>query len=150
MNDGRRVLIILPAWNEEDGLPSVLREFQQQLPYVDTLVVDDGSADNTAEVARAAGSAVGQLPFNLGVGGAMRLAYRYAQQHGYDVARCWSASPSATPTWSSVPGSPATATTPCAARASGRCRRCPWCCRASLGPSSPTPPRASAPATGLS
>ncbi|MFE5864638.1 glycosyltransferase [Streptomyces virginiae] len=79
MNDGRRVLIILPAWNEEDGLPSVLREFQQQLPYVDTLVVDDGSADNTAEVARAAGSTVGQLPFNLGVGGAMRLAYRYAQ-----------------------------------------------------------------------
>ncbi|MFF4424015.1 MULTISPECIES: glycosyltransferase family 2 protein [Streptomyces] len=86
MNDGRRVLIILPAWNEEDGLPSVLREIQQQLPYVDTLVVDDGSADNTAEVARAAGSAVAQLPFNLGVGGAMRLGYRYAQQHGYDVA----------------------------------------------------------------
>ncbi|MFB6509679.1 glycosyltransferase [Streptomyces virginiae] len=59
MNDGRRVLIILPAWNEEDGLPSVLREFQQQLPYVDTLVVDDGSADSTAEVARAAGSSPG-------------------------------------------------------------------------------------------
>ncbi|MFF1371734.1 glycosyltransferase [Streptomyces virginiae] len=127
-------MIIPPAWNEEDGLPSVLREIQRQLPYVETLVVDDGSADNTVEVARAAGSAVGQLPFNLGVGGAMRLVYRYAQQHGYDVARCWSASPSATPTWSSVPGSPATATTPCAARASGRCRRCPWASHRVLRP----------------
>jgi glycosyltransferase involved in cell wall biosynthesis len=86
MSSDPRVLIILPAWNEEDGLPSVLREIQEQLPYVDTLVVDDGSADNTASVAKAAGSAVAQLPFNLGVGGAMRLGYRYAQQHGYDVA----------------------------------------------------------------
>ncbi|WP_344447395.1 DUF2304 family protein, partial [Kitasatospora nipponensis] len=86
MSGDRRVLIILPAWNEEDGLPSVLREIQEQLPYVDTLVVDGGSADSTAAVAEAAGSAVAQLPFNLGVGGAMRPGYRYAQQHGYDVA----------------------------------------------------------------
>jgi len=86
MSDQRRVLIILPAWNEEEGLPSVLGEIKQHLPYVDTLVVDDGSSDSTAAVAKAAGSAVAQLPFNLGVGGAMRLGYRYAQQHGYDVA----------------------------------------------------------------
>ncbi|GAA2130124.1 glycosyltransferase family 2 protein [Kitasatospora kazusensis] len=86
MSDGRRVLIILPAWNEADGLPAVLGEIKRQLPYVDTLVVDDGSTDRTAEVAAAAGSAVARLPFNLGVGGAMRLGYRYAQQHGYDVA----------------------------------------------------------------
>lgn len=86
MNDGRRVLIILPAWNEADGLPAVLGEIKRRLPYVDTLVVDDGSTDRTAEVAAAAGSAVARLPFNLGVGGAMRLGYRYAQQHGYDVA----------------------------------------------------------------
>ncbi|WP_045304586.1 glycosyltransferase family 2 protein [Saccharothrix sp. ST-888] len=84
--DGRRVLIILPAWNEADGLSAVLGEIKQQLPYVETLVVDDGSADRTAEVAAAAGSAVARLPFNLGVGGAMRLGYRYAREHGYDVA----------------------------------------------------------------
>ena len=76
--DDRRVLIILPAWNEEEGLPSVLAEIQRQLPYVDTLVVDDGSTDNTSAVALAAGSAVARLPFNLGVGGAMRCGYRYA------------------------------------------------------------------------
>ena len=86
MIDGARVLIILPAWNESEGLPSVLREIQTMLPGVDTLVVDDGSTDNTAAVATAAGSAVAQLPYNLGVGGAMRLGYRYAHLHGYDVA----------------------------------------------------------------
>ncbi|WP_405012880.1 glycosyltransferase family 2 protein [Kitasatospora sp. NBC_01539] len=86
MTTGQRVLIILPAWNEADGLPAVLGEIKRQLPHVDTLVVDDGSTDRTAEVAAAAGSAVARLPFNLGVGGAMRLGYRYAQQHDYDVA----------------------------------------------------------------
>jgi len=86
VSDGRRILIILPAWNEADGLPAVLGEIKQQLPYVDTLVVDDGSTDRTAEVAAAAGAAVARLPFNLGVGGAMRLGYRYAQLHGYDIA----------------------------------------------------------------
>ncbi|MGE7432335.1 glycosyltransferase family 2 protein [Kitasatospora sp. NPDC001175] len=84
--DGRRVLLILPAWNEADALLAVLGEIKQQLPYVETLVVDDGSTDRTAEVAAAAGSAVARLPFNLGVGGAMRLGYRYAREHGYDVA----------------------------------------------------------------
>lgn len=82
----RRVLIILPAWNEADGLPAVLGEIKRRLPQVDTVVVDDGSGDRTAEVAAAAGSAVARLPFNLGVGGAMRLGYRYALEHGYDVA----------------------------------------------------------------
>jgi glycosyltransferase involved in cell wall biosynthesis len=86
MIDGRRVLIILPAWNESEGLPGVLKEIQSLLPGVDTLVVDDGSTDGTATVAEQAGSAVVRLPYNLGVGGAMRLGYRYAHQHGYDVA----------------------------------------------------------------
>ncbi|MEU2625680.1 glycosyltransferase family 2 protein [Kitasatospora sp. NPDC007106] len=86
MIDGRRVLVILPAWNEAEGLPGVLKELQTQLPWVDTLVVNDGSSDATAQVAAAAGSAVVSLPYNLGVGGAMRLGYRYAQQNGYDVA----------------------------------------------------------------
>lgn len=86
MIDGKRVLIILPAWNEADGLPAILREIQQKLPGVDTLVVDDGSKDSTAAVAAAAGSRVAQLPYNLGVGGAMRLGYRYAHLYDYDVA----------------------------------------------------------------
>ena len=50
------------------------------------LVVDDGSTDHTAAVAAAAGARVARLPYNLGVGGAMRLGYRYAHDHDYDVA----------------------------------------------------------------
>jgi glycosyltransferase involved in cell wall biosynthesis len=86
MIDGKRVLIILPAWNESEGIADVIREIQWKLPGADALVVDDGSADNTAQVAVAAGAMVAKLPYNLGVGGAMRLGYRYAHEHDYDVA----------------------------------------------------------------
>ncbi|MFJ5922098.1 glycosyltransferase family 2 protein [Kitasatospora sp. NPDC092948] len=86
MIDGQRVLIILPAWNEAEGLPGILAEIKAQLPGVDTLVVDDGSTDETAAVAARCGSPVIQLPYNLGVGGAMRAGYKFADLHGYDVA----------------------------------------------------------------
>src|SRR5207253_1862345 len=61
-------------------------EVKGELPGVDILVVDDGSADNTADTAASAGAVVAKLPYNLGVGGAMRTGYRYARDHGYDVA----------------------------------------------------------------
>jgi glycosyltransferase involved in cell wall biosynthesis len=54
-------------------------------PRWDVLVVDDGSGDDTGAVAAQAGAAVCRLPFNLGVGGAMRAGYRYALREGYDV-----------------------------------------------------------------
>ncbi|WP_037575543.1 glycosyltransferase family 2 protein [Phaeacidiphilus oryzae] len=82
----RRVLVVLPAWNEAEGLADVLAELAERLPGADALVVDDGSTDGTAGVAEAAGAVVARLPYNLGVGGAMRLGYRYAHEHGYDVA----------------------------------------------------------------
>ncbi len=50
------------------------------------LVVDDGSTDDTAEVAAAAGAVVLRHPFNLGIGGAVQSGYQYALEHGYDVA----------------------------------------------------------------
>jgi glycosyltransferase involved in cell wall biosynthesis len=81
-----RVLVIIPGWNEEAAIGSVVREVKDTLPFVDVLVVNDGSEDHTAEVAAAAGAVVLTLPYNLGVGGAMRLGYRYAYEHGYDVA----------------------------------------------------------------
>ena len=86
MMDGKRVLVILPAWNEAESIATVLAEISQKLPGVDALVVDDGSADDTARVAAEAGAVVVRLPYNLGVGGAMRLGYRYAFEHDYDVA----------------------------------------------------------------
>ncbi len=82
----RRVLIIVPAWNEQDAVAQTVTEILATVPDADLLVVDDGSSDLTAVRARAAGAHVCQLPFNLGVGGAMRTGYRHALRHGYDVA----------------------------------------------------------------
>jgi glycosyltransferase involved in cell wall biosynthesis len=80
------VLIVVPAWNEEQSVGSTIREIHTALPGMDVLVVDDGSTDRTAAVGTAAGAAVLQLPYNLGVGGAMRAGFRYALAHDYDAA----------------------------------------------------------------
>jgi len=79
--------VIVPAWNEREALPGVLAELAAALPRADVLVVNDGSTDGTADVARASGTAmVLDLPLNLGVGGAMRAGYRFAAREGYDAA----------------------------------------------------------------
>jgi glycosyltransferase involved in cell wall biosynthesis len=83
---GERVLIIVPAWNEQDAIAGTIAEIQECVPDAHLLVIDDGSSDRTAARAQAAGAIVCPLPFNLGVGGAMRTGYRYALRHGYDVA----------------------------------------------------------------
>ena len=69
------VLIVIPAWNEEEALPLVLAEVAECVPDADVLVVNDGSTDRTSAVARAAGVRVVDLPINLGVGGAMRAGF---------------------------------------------------------------------------
>lgn len=83
--DHRRVLIVLPALNEEHNVEKVVAEVRQQLPTAGILVVDDGSTDATASRARAGGAEVARLAINLGVGGAMRTGFRYALRHGYDI-----------------------------------------------------------------
>lgn len=79
-----RTLVVMPAFNEEETVRSVVREVLDQLPGVRCLVVDDGSSDATAAEARAGGALVAQLPFNMGVGGAMRVGFRYALEQGID------------------------------------------------------------------
>lgn len=79
------MLVIVPAWNEEATIGAVLAEIAGALPDVDVLVVDDGSDDDTARIADAAGVLVARLPVNLGVGAAMRTGYRYARRRGYAV-----------------------------------------------------------------
>ncbi len=81
-----RVLVIVPAWNEQDALAATIKDVRATNPDVDLLVVDDGSRDRTARVAAENGALVCRLPYNLGVGGAMRAGYRFAIRHGYDVA----------------------------------------------------------------
>lgn len=81
-----KILIIIPAYNEEESLPGVIRDIRNIMPSVDVLVVNDGSSDKTVQVARGLGVKVLDLPFNLGIGGAVQAGYLYAKQHGHDVA----------------------------------------------------------------
>ena len=81
-----RLLVIIPAFNEQEALPGVLDEIHAILPDVDVLVVNDGSTDRTSEVARRGDAMVLDLALNLGVGGAMRAGYRFAAREGYDLA----------------------------------------------------------------
>jgi glycosyltransferase involved in cell wall biosynthesis len=77
------VLILVPAWNESQNVGNTVREIRAACPDYDVAVIDDGSADDTASVARDAGAIVLSLPFNLGVGGAMRTGFTYARRMGY-------------------------------------------------------------------
>ena len=78
-------LVIIPAFNEEEALPSVLRDLARR-PGLDVIVIDDGSIDRTAAVAADEGATVLSLPFNLGIGGALRTGFLYAVRNGYDRA----------------------------------------------------------------
>lgn len=81
----KRELIAIPAWNERGSIADVVTKVRRHRPQADVLVVDDGSWDGTAHMARAAGAQVASLPFNVGVGGAMRTAFLYAHREGYDA-----------------------------------------------------------------
>jgi glycosyltransferase involved in cell wall biosynthesis len=76
-------LVFIPAWNEEDNLPAVLDALHTELPGADVLVVDDGSTDGTADVAREHGAEVHSLGTNLGLRFGIAAGYRYALEHGY-------------------------------------------------------------------
>ena len=80
------LLVIIPAYNEEGSLGTVLTELHETIPDADVVVISDGSLDRTAEVARNSGAAVVDLPFNLGIGGALRTGFKFAVRHGYTRA----------------------------------------------------------------
>jgi glycosyltransferase involved in cell wall biosynthesis len=80
-----RTLVFIPAWNEEASVASVISDVRESIPEADILVVDDGSADATAERARDAGALVASLPFNQGLGAALQTGYLFALRGGYDV-----------------------------------------------------------------
>jgi glycosyltransferase involved in cell wall biosynthesis len=77
------VLVAIPAWNEEGSIADVIAKVREHQPDADILVVNDGSTDHTARRAQDAGADVVSLPFNVGVGGAMRTAFLYAQREQY-------------------------------------------------------------------
>jgi glycosyltransferase involved in cell wall biosynthesis len=77
---------IVPAFNEEASIGRVIDELRRFDPGLEIVVVDDGSIDHTAAVARRRGAHVLRLPFNLGIGGAVQTGFRYAWEKGFDIA----------------------------------------------------------------
>ena len=76
-------LVFIPAWNEEENLPAVLLELRKELPDADILVVDDGSTDRTAHIAREEGAEVLSFGEIRGLRAAIAAGYGYAAEHGY-------------------------------------------------------------------
>ncbi len=76
-------VVFIPAWNEEQNLPAVLEGLRREVPEADVLVVDDGSADRTAEVARERGAEVLSFGENRGLKVGIAAGYEWALAHGY-------------------------------------------------------------------
>jgi glycosyltransferase involved in cell wall biosynthesis len=81
-----RTLAIVPAYNEEHSIGTVLEEIRAADGDLHVVVVNDASEDGTAAIAARAGAAVLNLPFNVGIGGAMQTGYQYALEHGFELA----------------------------------------------------------------
>ncbi|MBX3099092.1 MAG: glycosyltransferase family 2 protein [Salinibacterium sp.] len=80
-----KTLIAIPAFNEEASIGAVLADLHAHHPKEHVIVVDDGSRDRTAEIARGLGVRVIRHSINLGVGAAMGTAFTYAARHGYEA-----------------------------------------------------------------
>lgn len=81
-----RTLIIIPAYNEAQAIGNVLADIKVHCPGLDVVVINDGSTDDTSAVAKAGGAEVIDLPYNLGIGGAMQTGYKFAMDEGYGIA----------------------------------------------------------------
>jgi glycosyltransferase involved in cell wall biosynthesis len=79
-----RYLAVVPAYNEGDTIVGVIGSIREHAPGFDVLLVDDGSTDDTGELATAAGAQVVRHPFNLGIGGAVQTGFVFALENGYD------------------------------------------------------------------
>ena len=79
------MLLMIPAWNEEESIEGVVEDARAHFEGAEILVVDDGSTDRTAAAARRAGATVASLPFNQGVGAAHQTGYIYGLAHGYEL-----------------------------------------------------------------
>lgn len=86
MNKQPKILVIIPAYNEEENIANIINEVIEKAPQVNILVVDDGSNDETAIVARDFKVHMVSHPFNLGIGGAVQTGFKFAKMRNYDIA----------------------------------------------------------------
>ncbi len=77
------LLVIVPAYNEEDNVGSVVQAIRAHVPGADIVVIDDGSRDQTAKVAAVSGARVIRLPYNMGYGAALQTGYKYGRENAY-------------------------------------------------------------------
>lgn len=82
---GKKILVIIPAYNEEENILKVAKSIEEYKEY-DYIIINDGSKDNTLNILKENKLNHVDLVFNLGIGGAMQTGYKYAYQNGYDVA----------------------------------------------------------------
>lgn len=81
-----RLLVIIPAYNEKESIVPVVERLKNEYGQFDYVVVNDGSVDQTAEICRAHGYHLIDLPINLGLAGGFQTGMRYAFKNGYDAA----------------------------------------------------------------
>lgn len=79
-------LVIIPAYNEEGSILTTVQDVLDHAPGFDYVVVNDCSRDKTRQICREHHLNLLDLPINLGIGGAIQTGYRYALEHGYDMA----------------------------------------------------------------
>ena len=81
-----KLLVIIPAYNEEEAIRDTIRALTEAVPDADYLVINDCSKDGTRAILRSGGLSHVDLPINLGIGGGVQTGYLYACEHGYDIA----------------------------------------------------------------
>ncbi len=86
MEQKRRVLVIIPAYNEAENIVHVVRHMMETAPQYDYLVINDGSTDNTPDLCRSENFHYLDLSINMGIGGAVQAGYIYARKNNYDIA----------------------------------------------------------------
>lgn len=81
-----KILVIIPAYNEEESILNVIEKLKKDCPRADYVVINDCSKDSTLEKLEGADASYLNLPLNLGIGGGVQTGYKYALKNGYDIA----------------------------------------------------------------
>lgn len=81
-----KILVIIPAYNEQDSIINVINKLKNDCPRADYVVINDCSKDNTLSVLKENNTNFVNLPINLGIGGGVQTGYKYALENGYDIA----------------------------------------------------------------